>query len=160
MAVRVGLTISRGNLATVQRRLDELKAQSASAKVNIGLPNGTGNYPDGTSVIMVGSVHEFGAPEKGIPERSFLRSTMSDNRDKYKNLVKNLVLDVIEGNTPIGDVPDLIGQVAEADVKQKIVDINEPPNAPQTIAAKGGKTNPLVNTGLLTQSIRYEVENA
>lgn len=159
MAVRIGLTLSRGNIATVQRRLEELRQNAASAKVKIGLPNGTGNYPDGTSVIMVGSINEFGSPERGIPERSFLRSTMSDNRAKYKGLIKDLILSAIDGTTPIENVPDLIGQVAEADVKQKIVDIQEPPNAPQTIAAKNGKTNPLVNTGLLVQSIRYEVEN-
>jgi len=50
----------------------------------------------------------------------------------------------------------LLGEKAVADVKNKIDAISEPPNAQSTIDKKRGSTNPLVDSGLLRQSVSWE----
>ena len=46
------------------------KSFKGSTSVKVGLPKGSDAYPDGTSVVMVGAVHEFGSPSRNIPQRS------------------------------------------------------------------------------------------
>ena len=44
------------------KKLEEIaKQMKGDNLVKVGLPKGSNNYPDGTSVIMVGNVHEFGS---------------------------------------------------------------------------------------------------
>ena len=62
------------------------KAMSGPDSVKVGLPKGSNDYPDGTSVIMVGAVQEFGSPSQNVPERSFLRSTVVEKRRAYKRV--------------------------------------------------------------------------
>ena len=69
------------------RELEKISiAMRKADSVMVGLPKGSNDYPDGTSVIMVGAVHEFGSPSKGIPQRSFLRSTVQEKRRSYMRL--------------------------------------------------------------------------
>ena len=58
--------------------------------VKVGLPKGSNDYPDGTSVIMVGAVHEFGSDKMNIPQRSYLRSTVVEKKKDYKRLFRKL----------------------------------------------------------------------
>ena len=41
-------------------------------EVNVGIPKDVGSYPNGLSIVEVGTFHEFGT-KKGVPRRSFLR---------------------------------------------------------------------------------------
>ena len=41
-------------------------------EVNVGIPKDIGSYPNGLSIVEVGTFHEFGT-KKGVPRRSFLR---------------------------------------------------------------------------------------
>jgi len=140
------------------KRIEKIaKSMSGPSTVKVGLPKGSNNYPDGTSVIMVGSVHEFGSPSRGIPQRSFLRSTVTENRRAYKELFKKIAKSITDGKINTKQGLSLIGLQVEADVKQKIVDIKKPANTESTISGKGS-SNPLIDTGHLRQSIIHKVE--
>lgn len=51
---------------------------------------------------------------------------------------------------------DMIGAKAAAVMKNTIRDFDNPPNAPSTIARKKSD-NPLVDTGLMMQSVTWDV---
>jgi len=133
------------------KRLEEIaKSLKTPGSVLVGLPKGSNDYPDGTSVIMVGVVHEFGSPSRGIPQRSFLRSTIVEQRSKYKSLMKKLTRQFVSGKITSEKMMGLLGLKLQTDVREKITDIKEP-------ALKSREGNPLIDTGHLRQSIVFEV---
>lgn len=140
---------------TPDRALRELERIAKAMKkggssVRVGLPKGSNAYPDGTSVIMVGAVHEFGSPKMGVPQRSYLRTTVIENRKKYKTLMAKLSKQIVDGNKTKKQALGLIGLKVQGDVQKKITDIDTPP-------LKDRDGNPLIDTGHLRQSITYEV---
>lgn len=135
--------------------IKELERISTSMKgadsVKVGLPKGSNDYPDGTSVIMVGTVHEFGSPSRNIPQRSFLRATVQEKRRKYKKMFSKLAKKIIDGKLTLKQALNLVGLQVQTDVKEKITNIKEP-------ELKQREGNPLIDTGHLRQSITFEVE--
>ncbi len=137
---------------------DRRKAiRSGKDRVKIGLPASAADYPDGTSVIMVGVVHEFGSEDGTIPERSWLRSAMRENKEKHRKFIKRLAKRVSAGSLAVDKALDLLGTRVVNDVKNQIVAVIDPPNTPETIRRKGGKTNPLINTGHLRLQVTHQV---
>jgi hypothetical protein len=92
-----------------------------------------------------------------IPARPYIRSTVDENETKYQGVSKNLMGQMIGKKMTKPMALEIMGQLIEGDIKQKIVSLRSPPNAPSTIRAKGSD-NPLVNTGLLGGSIRFVVK--
>lgn len=121
-----------------------------SDTVKVGLPKGSNAYPDGTSVIMVGAVHEFGSPARNVPQRSYLRTTVVNNRNDYKKLFTKLSESIIDGKRTKKEALGVIGLQVQTDVRQKITDIKTPP-------LKDRDGNPLIDTGHLRQSITFQV---
>lgn len=133
------------------KRLKKIaEAMSEAGTVKVGLPKGSNNYPDGTSVIMVGSVHEFGSPARGVPQRSYLRSTMKEQRRAYKALFKKLAKKIAKGEITSEEAMNILGLKVQTDVREKITELKAPP-------LKSRDGNPLIDTGHLRQSIIYEV---
>lgn len=130
------------------------KATNASL-VRVGfLENAT--YPDGTPVALVAAVNEFGAPARGIPPRPFFRNMIAAKSGEWPKAIAALL------TTNDYDAAVTLGQAGEAvkgQLQQSIVDTNEPPNAPSTIARKGA-AKPLVDTGHMLRSIDYEVKTS
>lgn len=116
----------------------------------VGLPRDSNAYPDGTSVILVGLVHEFGSIVKGIPERSYLRSTIRENRRAYKKFMADLAKSVVQGKRTIEQAKQLLGLKVASDVQEKITTLDTPP-------LKYRDGNPLIDTGHLRQSITFVV---
>lgn len=135
-------------LKRLQKLGDSLKGPNL---VKVGLPKGSNDYPDGTSLIMVGSVHEFGSPLRGVPQRSYLRSTISEGKKKYRGVFKKLAEKITRGQMSKEQALETLGLLVTTDVKDKITDIKAPP-----LTSRDG--NPLVDTGHLRQSITYEVD--
>lgn len=119
--------------------------------------------------IQIGSVHEFGSTDGKIPERSFLRSTLDDNRNKYYDLISSSFKKVLKHQKK-GRLIDWdkffgkMGEVIVVDVKKKIRTGIKPDLAPATRRARtkgpggaSGKMTPLIDTGQLLGSIRYKV---
>jgi len=110
-------------------------------------------------LVQIAAVHEFGAPRRRVPERSFIRSTFDDNRGALKNLVTRCYNAVIDGKfTPVQAL-STVGEYLVGKTKNKIRNRIPPPLSPATIKAKtvGGKTGdvPLIDTAQLIQSIQH-----
>lgn len=147
-AVKVKIKKSPKNAVKKLKELSE-KFQCDNA-VLVGLPKGSNDYPDGTSVILVGLVHEFGSPARGIPERSYLRYTLNQNAREYAETLKKLAKQITNGKRSQQEALGLLGLKLQSDVRQRITDIKDPP-------LKYREGNPLVDTGHLRQSITYQV---
>jgi len=123
--------------------------------VLVGVRQGAGEV-DGTDLVLIASANEFGTSDGRVPERSFIRSTVDENRTKYVKDLTKVVTDAIDGKRIPKKSLERVGARATADIQRKIVALKEPANASSTIRQKKS-SNPLVDTGRLLQSIDWEV---
>lgn len=142
-------------------RLDAFLAKLATkvakgGKVRIGFLEGA-DYPDGTPVAMVAAIQNYGAPAAGIPPRPFFSNMV--NRESGGWGVK--MANILKRNDYDGEKSlALMGEGIAGQLRQYIVDTNDPPLAPETIRRKGGTptaAKPLVDTGHMLASISSEV---
>lgn len=149
-----GVRITNSNrIPQVTRSLRELGSYS----VEVGIFGS-----DDSFYAMIAGVHEFGVTilkETGniiIPERSFLRSTFDEKSNDWYNFIKKRIPKIITGGMKARQLMELLGAKVVSDIQKKIKDIQDPPNAPSTIVAKGS-SNPLIDTGGLRMRVTYRV---
>lgn len=109
----------------------------------------------GTTNLKIAQVHEFGAPNANIPQRSFLRSTFDENERKYERELERGAGSVVDGKSAVAAVLR-VTEIARADVLDKINSNIPPPLSDATIARKGDALA-LVDTGQLFNSITAKV---
>lgn len=129
------------------------KATERTPSVKVGFLEGA-RYPDGTSVAMVATVNEFGAPSRGQPPRPFFRNMVTAKRDTWGDaLAKQMT--ATDDNVAVA--LDRMGQGIKGQLQQSIRDLTEPPLAASTVRAKGF-SKPLIDTSVMLKSVDYEVE--
>lgn len=149
------------------RRLDELEAKA-------GLQQGA-KAKDLSDLVTIGAVHEFGAPNKNIPERSFLRATFDQEQPFLRRVKEDLYGQVLVGRAGPSVALRLLGEAYLNRVRARIRGRISPPLQDATRAArKGGLEKntaprsdlatrttsgavPLIDTGQLIQSLRTVV---
>lgn len=88
------------NVKGLDQLVKALKARPPITRVGI-LGGDNAREGGGPTNSEVGAAHEFGAPARGIPQRSFLRVPISENLEKYmkesgafkKEVFKNVIKD-------------------------------------------------------------------
>jgi phage gpG-like protein len=116
------------------------------------------------SLLDIANIHEFGSPKRNIPQRSFLRSTWDENREKlqtvYITLIKREMKNSTRSPESILRVQELMGTWLSTKVKKKFTSNNWPKLKDPTRRGrnKKGLATPLVDTGQLRASISYHVE--
>ncbi|WP_338885314.1 hypothetical protein [Xenorhabdus sp. TH1] len=123
-------------------------------------------YPDGTPMAYVAAIQELGYPAGNIPPRPFMRPAIRDNQAKYADLMFRAAKAAINGNITVSEGLTQIGDVAAGDIKIAIQSVTTPPLKDSTVKAranrhsKGKATNkPLVDSGLMLQSVNSSVED-
>jgi hypothetical protein len=106
------------------------------------------------TVATVAYMNEYGSGN--IPERSFMRSALFDNRKKIKKTLAKLAKNVLDGKMSGKKALGLVGASIATMFRKKIQDGVAPANAPSTIAAKGSD-HTLIDIGQMRDSIDYEV---
>ena len=136
-----------------------LKRYEKLPSIAVGFPSSKTKsieYPDGESVVVVAARNNFGVPEENIPRRPFMELSSKPAQKVASKLTKKLFPQLTKGTMSIETIADLIGIAVAPIFKRTAVELRTPPNSPRTIAKKKSD-NPLVDTGLLVQSITYEV---
>lgn len=144
--------------AALKKRLNDL-----ALEVRVGVrqdqgeqrvPSKEGEPPTDADPTLaeIAAYNEFGL---GVPERSFLRSTVDAHRGRYIAHLRRGLMRWIDTGEPMEAVLEELGAIAAGDVKDTIRDLTAPPNADATIRKKGS-SNPLIDTGRLRQSIDWE----
>jgi phage gpG-like protein len=127
------------------------KAPNVYTKV--GFPEGgtlgdPKNIPDMTEMIQVAAVHEFGAPKKKIPERSFIRSTFDEYTEDINTFKKQMYQKVLQGKMSAIRAIGLVGEFVLNKTKAKIREGLEP-------SLKYREGTPLYDTGQLINSLQH-----
>lgn len=159
MATRAKLSLKS---RTDGKAFDAVVSRSKPGGVKVGFVKGLGKHPGSDATISeIAAYNEFGTSTSGgqehIPERPFLRTTISEqSKTVYVPLTAKLLGLVLDGTLTVNQAIGILGEKAVADVKMKIDAISDPPNADSTVDRKGS-TNPLIDTGLMRQSVSWEL---
>ena len=141
-------------LSRLQNYLDELN----KSKVYVGVTKDSNQREKGEATnALIAYVHEFGI---GVPERSFMRSTIIENAEKYRLIQRDNILPAIRNGTLTAEeCYRRLGLVAQGDMQNKINTGDFKELDEKTVKRKKS-SRPLVDTGALLQSITYEVKDA
>lgn len=119
--------------------------------------------PDGDLIAPIAFYHEYGTVN--IPARSFLRSTMSEQREKWARQFLGVIQGRLLENGVIRRGLTAVGQSMKADVRDKIKSNIAPALKPETVnakmRAKKAVNSPdlaLVQYGWLQKAITSKVE--
>lgn len=110
---------------------------------------------------IIGAVHEYGAPDKNIPQRSYMRATFDENQQKYTDIArKELAAAAERPQIAVKNALNAVGHTMETDVKRAIIKRIPPPLSEKTIARKRRlglprPSIPLYATGQLYEAIAY-----
>lgn len=156
---------NRAEFDALLKRLGELP----KLRLTVGV-HGTDKRrdPDGSSGsignVGVAAVHEFGAPERNIPQRSFIRATLDRVRSVTLDEMDSIVGRVAQGEKPQQAVQGLALQLVE-EIRETIRAGIAPSLAESTLKAREsrsrplntvwkGRATPLIDTGQLIQSVK------
>lgn len=124
-------------------------------------------YEDGTKAAYVAAIQEYGAPEKNIPPRPFMRPAVEQNRDYLIDGMKQGVKAVLARKASAEDVLSVVGSRMAGDISKAISQVSAPPLKPATIATRArkrasgvvtaGLTKPLVDTGYMLATVTSQV---
>jgi hypothetical protein len=132
-------------------------ANVASLRAPVGVKVGVLDdkpHGDGATVADIALVHEFGLGD--VPERSFLRAWVDENKAEIQQRLKAATESVVFGQQTADVAMNRFGLWAVGEVKKRIIAGISPPLDPKTIARKGSAT-PLVDTGQLLSSITHAI---
>lgn len=139
--------------------LRRMLAELASKQVRVGFLE-TSKYPDGTPVAYVATIQEF-HPQHARP---FMRPTIEEQRSAWQASLKQGMQAVLDAQLDATTMLQQFGMRAAGDVRLTISRIHTPALAPATLAARqrrrstpGVSAKPLVDTGLLIQSVNSDV---
>lgn len=124
-------------------------------EIKVGVQAGEQADDSGTTIAEIAAYNEYGTDR--IPERPFFRNAIAkhNNWDDDRDKVVNTVIDGARPSTMI----ELLGQKAEADMRDSIRFGSFVPNAPSTIKRKKSD-KPLIDKGTLIGSIRYRIDKS
>lgn len=158
------------NVSVVIDKLDAvgaaLKAMAAK-QVMVGFPAATTDRQpapgetSGATNAQLAYIHNFGAPEAGIPPREFMESGIKPALPEVARRLKIAGEKAMAGDaSALDDGLNASGLVASAAIKKKLIDGPFVPLAESTIAARerrGRKPpfKPLIDTGQLKNAVTY-----
>ncbi|AAT37726.1 tail completion or Neck1 protein [Burkholderia phage BcepB1A] len=93
----------------------------------------TAKYPDGTPTAYVASIHEFGAPSRGIPARSFIRPTIAAQQAAWSQQMRFYAKQIVVGQMNVEQALEGLAIVARGDVDATLARLKDPPLSPLTI---------------------------
>ncbi len=125
--------------------------------VVVGIRGGSARR-DGTDNVLIGSVHEFGAPSVGVPQRSFIRSTIDERRQQIADVQQKALRRMTDGKLTAMQASEITGQWVENAIKKKITDGDPSWRAllPATIARKGS-SKALLDTTQMRSAVTHAV---
>ena len=165
--------------------LKEISAKlSSGGTLTVGFYGGATYPTGGLNVPSVAAIQEFGAPRAGIPPRPFFRNMVAAHASEWPGVIVDQ-LKKTDGDANI--TLQRLGALISGQLRESIVDTNEPPLSPVTLmirkiigpnghatfadvleararvkageVASGVSSKALVWTGHLLNSIDYEVDD-
>ena len=128
--------------------------------INVGIASDKINK-EGVSVAQYAYWNEVGVESKDgkgwkIPPRPFMRGWADSNKENIKQTMQSVAQAVSSGKIEAETAVERIGQYCQDGIKSYIRRGDFTPNSPATIEKKGS-SRPLIDTGTMRNSIRYEI---
>lgn len=137
-----------------------LKSYENKEVLAVGYPaseTGGIRYPDGTPVVLVAAVNNYGSQSMGIPARPFMqegsKAALSGDAGK---VAAELVPLLNQGKVTVAEILRQMGPYAEASFKGVFTGVAWTENADYTVEKKGS-AQPLIDTSLLRNTLTYVV---
>lgn len=148
------VTIQDKDLGFTRIELDLKHLRGRSVKVGI---MGSESV-DGVAVVDYAFYNEFGT-SRGIPARPFMSRTYSEHKADMIKFTEFMYGQVIDGKMTPDHLLQTVGADYQSKIQKTIHDAKSwaAPNAPSTVAKKGS-SSPLIDTGRMVGSVRYEVK--
>ena len=143
--------------------------QNAKCTTHVGI-DANATYPDGKKVSYIAYLNEYGDHN---PPRPFMKRTVNKNRRKWVRTIRDSFKGYGINPSTIRAAYEKVGKVAVEDVKTTIKEWSPSDprlNKPSTIKRKAYKikhglsiasdpTTALIDSGVMMNSVIYEVEN-
>jgi len=100
-----------------------------AATLKVGFMEGA-TYPDGTPVAMVAATQNFGAPSQGIPPRPFFSNMIRKHQNEWPDQVAKALK---RSDMDAGQALTMMGHLIAGELREEIIDTNEPPLSPVTV---------------------------
>lgn len=118
---------------------------------------GVGVFGD-AELAKIAETHEYGektwhASGEGVPERSYIRSTLREKRDVIRRKMNQVASAYFAGKLEATQAVGLLGEFVASAVKAKIRSNIPPKLKPETVKRKGS-SKALIDTGRLLNSIQ------
>lgn len=156
---------SREKPARVQARGKHSKKSRTRKKVAKRVEAAKKQRGPAKTLFEVAMIHEFGAGH--VPQRSFIRATIDENRSEITRLQVAVAKHVLLGNITAEQGLDQIGTAVVGMVQTRIEKGIAPPLAASTKKAKAARTKrgdkkdtPLILTGQLLNSVTWRTVEA
>lgn len=121
----------------LQKIADKEGTIGVKAGVLASGPGGAHEFGGKLTVAEIAAVHEFGSKDGRLPERSFMRATIVDHRQEYIEILKTLLIRLMDKKINPAKFFDVIGLRISSDMRKKItVEGVQPPNTAATIRRK------------------------
>ena len=136
-----------------------LKQYQGNEVLAVGFPKaraGRLRYPDGTPLLMVAAVNNFGSLNGHVPRRPYMELGADKSHEQTAPMLPGLIRKINALQMTKTEALKILGPVAVGQHQAAIVELQDPPNAASTIERKQSD-NPLIDTGLLRQSITFNV---
>lgn len=143
----IKVTTKKPDLDKIKKKLE--KRLNAKLQLEVGFFE-SAKYSDGKHVAQVAHDNEFGTST--IPPRPFFRNAIKDKSKEWLELFRDTQFKTKDMLKTLG----IVGTIAKDDIATSITDLSSPPNAPYTVKQKGS-SNPLIDTGLMRNSVSYEI---
>ena len=102
------------------------------------------------------SDHDVAAHTITIPARPFFRTMIAENSPEWGGQLAKILVD---SDYDAAKALDQMGESIAGELKQSIIDFNDPPNAKSTIAKKKFATpKPLIDSGLMLRAVTHKVK--
>ncbi|MDE2470685.1 MAG: hypothetical protein KGL35_18560, partial [Bradyrhizobium sp.] len=173
------------DLERVRARLEAIPADFANKVARAGFfPAAV--YESGTHVAYVAAIQEFGAPERNIPPRPFMRPAIEQHKAEWVQAMGKAVAASTAGAISADDALDRIGDKVASDIQATLENGSYAPLSPTTVLLRkwrregrtitgrtvgeaaaavaadpslieGVNADPLRDTGLLIASVSHDV---
>lgn len=144
-----------------ERELFERMVKLKKLKLRVGyqFEEGKAIHPGSeVTVAKLAAILEFGSPEQGIPERSFIRSTIDDRQHEISGELEKQIERVVLGKQdPVGAYSE-VGKLTVKLIRGKLLSAGSwaDPLDIETVRQKG-HGRPLYRRGVLAEALSWRV---
>jgi len=145
---------NRDNDKGAKKLIKELRKLNEGPGVKVGWPASdskavAAHENSAKTVAEIAIVHEFGDPDRNIPERSMLRGAWDANQKAWNTATDKLAKKISSNKTTVDQALELLGLLMVRDVKARMVEGIAPP-------LKFRKGTPLIDTAQMLNALTFK----